>query len=417
MKPHPPRQTLRLLNRNMRSNRAQDAAVSGRIAIDEEKLSRIAGHFPIGITNHALFQKYASFRWPAWVRVLTAPEESTRCASPLLLNNVMRDCIFFTNLLSHHGLRIDPAGMINPSYARWSIETWLMIGDTFVRPSDDRKRVKVERGVTDATVSVTWEAGACTVRQTIYGARTDIDEAIVETECVMRERAEVMLLFAARPYDLLELGGIKAVEIDNEGMTLVVNGDKAICFADRPDTVFSSGKDSCRDILPSDRDRLEKSCSEHGMAAMAVGYGLKKGEQRFIARISLDPRGAISPGAFDLKRAKEDFVEFATVRLKNGTNLHLPDRELQAWWYGLKNLLLNVSARDVAGRNGSIDFRKAHRVIMGMNRAGYFPEALKLIDYCFKRFSPEGRHFSFDEILDACHLIEFAADYLSLIHI
>ena len=124
----------------------------------------------------------------------------------MLINSNMRDCLYFTNFLSDDGLYIDPAGMISPSYDHWSLEAWIVAGNALYRPSEDWPHVRQERDTKNSLIYSVWENSLCKLQYTLYGARSTVDEAIVEADCFIKERKQASILFVVRPYDLHQSG-------------------------------------------------------------------------------------------------------------------------------------------------------------------------------------------------------------------
>ncbi|MBN2161273.1 MAG: hypothetical protein JW807_17935 [Spirochaetes bacterium] len=382
------------------------------VTIDNDKYQLSRDIYLTGLNNYTLFQKFSNFKWPAWINAMTDPSSGAAAFVPLMLvNNALRDSIYFTNFLSEEGIHVDPAGMISPSFGHWSIETWVAAGGAIYRPADDRARIKQERDIRNSIIRTSWENELCRVQQTIYGARSSVDEAVIETECTVRDRKHASVLFVVRPYDQAVLGGLESVEYAKDSSSLTINGKKSACFAVRPDAVIAGDGEQCGDIVLDGGDRHARSASKLGMATLALGYSLKKGDNRFIFRMALDSRGGITPGKYDFTRVRQDYTEFTTIRIRNGANISLPDRLLQNWFYGSKIALLNFSSNHLAREGGEIDYRRAYYIIFGYNRMGYTAESLALVDNLIKSFTPDEKSPSFFDVIDACRVIHAIADY------
>jgi hypothetical protein len=389
-----------------------DFAGASKVTLDYNKYQSSREIYLTGLNNYTLFQKFSNFRWPAWINAITDPSQGAASFTPLMLiNAAMRDSIYFTNLLSDDGLHIDPAGMISPSYDNWSIETWILSGGALYRPADDWTRVKQDRDTKNSLVYSTWENAICKIQHTIYGARSSVDEAVIETECFVKERKQASIIFVARPYDLQHLGGIESVEFLKDSNCLNINGKKSICFSARPDFFLTGGDEGGRDIDPAEEDHKNRCTSSFGMATMGCGFALKKGENRFVFRVALDGRGGIAGGKYDYARVKEDFTAFTSVRIRGGANASFSDRLLQNWFYGAKISLLSFSLKHIRRDDGSPDYRAAFYVIFGCNRMGYFVESHRYIDHLIKSFSPDEKNITFDAVIDACSILNSIADY------
>ncbi len=383
-----------------------------KVTIDYEKYQSSRDIYLAGLNNYTVFQKFSHFRWPAWINATTDTSRGVSSPVPhMLVNSVMRDCICFTNFLSDDSLYVDPAGMMSPSYDHWSLETWIVDGKVLYRPAAEWDRVRQERDAKNSIIHTTWENDAFKLRQTIYGARGSADEAVVETECHLKDRKNASLLFVIRPYDQHHLGGLESVDYHRELQCVEINGKKSLCLASRPDLILAGGGEECRDIDPWGDGGQNRSTSPYGMATLSAGYTLKKGDNRFVARIAIDARADLKGGKYDYGKVREDYTSFSTIRIRNGANLSLPDRQMQNWFYGSKISLLNFSLKNIIRENGSVDFRTAYYIIFGCNRMGYFTESLRYIDFCIKSFAIDEKKMTFDTVIDACAMINSIADY------
>jgi hypothetical protein len=384
-----------------------------KVTIDYNKYHSSRAIYLTGLNNYTLFQKFSNFKWPAWINVITDPTHGVTAVSPfMLINSNMRDRLYFTNFLSDDGLFIDPAGMISPSYDHWSLEAWFVSGNALYRPSEDWQHVRQERDTKNSLIYSVWENSLCKLQYTLYGARSTVDEAIVEADCFIKERRQASILFVVRPYDLHQLGGLESVEFQKESLSLSINGRRSVCFSAKPDYVLSGGGEQCRDIDPNgDEPRQSSSSSQFGMATLGIGFKLKKGENRITFRIALDSREGLVPRKYDLAKAREDYTAFSSARIRSGANVALPDKAMQNWFYGSKISLLNFSLKNIFRENGTIDYRTAFYIIFGCNRMGYFPESLRYIDYLIKNFTGGDNNYTFETAGDACATMESIADY------
>lgn len=331
----------------------------------------------------------------------------------MMLNNVMRDCLLFTNFLSEHGIEIDLANMVSPTFARWSLETWIVDGDDMYRPADDWSKVRQERDTKNSLVHTQWSNAFFRVSHTLFGARSSVDEVVIETDCAVKDRKDALMLFVVRPYDRTCLGGIESVSFHRDSLGLSVNGTRSVCFAEAPDFTVTGDPERGSDIDMGSEDRRVSAESKSGMATLGLCYALRKGDNRFTMRISLEPKGEPPSGSFDFSRVRDDYTAFSTIRIRNGGNVHHPDRAVQNWIYGLKVSMLNVSSGGFRDERGVFDSRTAFHAIFGSNRMGLFSESSGFVDDFMNRCTPREKHPSFEEIIDVCYLIESVADYFT----
>lgn len=405
---------IQLKGKNNKKN--VDFTETCKVKIDSTKYQHSQYLYRTGLQNFSLFQKFSSFRWPAWVQALTDAGHNSAGIVPLvLINNSMRDGLYFTNFLSDEGIFIDPAGMISPSYENWSLEIWIVQGDRVIRAADDWKQVAVDRDVGNSVITVSWDNPLFKLTQAVYGARSTVDEAVIEIDCVLKEKKAASVMLTLRPYDQQRLGGVDSAEYVKDSRCITVNGRKLVCVQSAPDFTLAGGGEGGKDIDVAGTEGA-RSLSPFGLATIGLGYNLKKGDNRFVFRVALEKRGGISAGKYDFTSVKNDYISFASIRIKNGANVHLPVRLTQNWFYGSKVSLLNFSMQNLAGPEGAqTDFHKGFYAIFGLNRMGYFTESLKCIEHLVKGFHPDAKRVSFEDIINACYLLASIADYFTYI--
>lgn len=393
---------------------ASDISEVSGVPADPEKFHAFNASRLRGMRNYLLFQKFPDFRWPAWVSTMNDPSHGGGFVMPyMMLNNVMRDCLLFTNFLSDHGLEIDLANMFSPTYGGWSLETWIVDGEEIHRPADDWSKVRQERDTKNSLVNAQWGGSFFRVSHSLFGARSSVDEVVIETDCSVKERKDALILFVARPYNRFSLGGIESVSFLRDSLGLSINGTRSICFAEPPDFTVTGDPDRGSDIDLRGEDRRASMESKSGMATLGLCYALNKGDNRFTLRISLEPKGEPPPGSFDFSRVREDFTSFSSIRIRNGANVSHPDRSVQNWIYGLKISMLNVSRGGIRDERGALDSRIAYFAVFGLNRMGFFSESLEFVDDFMNSCSPGEKHPAFGAIIDVCYLIESVADYFT----
>ncbi len=387
---------------------------AGKIQIDSKKFRSSHDIYFTGLNNYILFQKFSNFKWPAWVLSSADKGQDSPTFIPLMLiNSSMRDCLYFTNLLSEQGLSIDPAGMLTPSYGHWSIEIWIYSDQKIYRPAEDLKNVIQRRDIANSIIHTSWGTGLFTLTQTVYGARSTIDEAVIEAECSVKTAKRSMLLFVVRPYDRFRIGGLDSVEYLSNSSCINIRDRKSICSVSKPDVIFSGGGESGGDLNIKEKDRV-RSESPFGLATLGLGFELKKGENRLMFRVSLDPRSGLPTGNFDFRKVKDDYASFAGIRIRNGANFRHPSPLMENWLYGTKISLLNCSFKNLEKEDGGIDFRTAYFVIHGTNRMGYSKESVGYIDHITKERAFNEKNLSVEEAADASYLLSSIAD--SFIH-
>ena len=390
----------------------EDSSVPGELPLDKVKLDHlIKTPFRNGYSNFILYQHSPDFRWPVWLKEKLSRDTAFGGSyPPILVNDIQRDRISFNNLLSEEELYIDQSGMVSTSYGRWSLELWILSGNRLFHPSDNLQQIKQRRDPFSASTETRWEEKAFVLRQNFYGARSDVDESIMTVDVTLKTGSESVVLFNIRPYNLETLGGVESVEYSDPGGTVSINGRKLIYCPTKPDFILAGKND--RDINLDDQEDCLKSRSVTGLAALTLGFRLKKGENSIHCRISLSPRG-ITGGKFDIAALKNDFNSFSTLRLRQGAMLSMQDKEVQRWFAACKMNTLMFSGRDrYRGQDPSreLDYRFLFFAVSGFNRMGFFQEARDLLEFFSGRFTAHEKKVGFTHIIDGCYLLCAFAD-------
>ncbi len=383
--------------------------------IDRDKLVSMTAGIGTGIRNYLLFQRFSSYRWPYWVNRLAdgASRSGSGILPPQLANHSNRDWLYFTNLLSSDALRIDPSGMLSPTYAGWSVETWVVIGQRVFRPQDLAGGIEQERDPLTSIIKTGWKEKEFGLTQTVFGARTGVDEAVVALESFLPKKSDgALLLVVFRPYDTTLLGTVGEIEYRKDSRTVRIDGSERAVMEVRPDFV-ANGSGLSGDLTPvaGSRDALKASC-EFGMATLALGYVLQKGSRKIHLRVSLSRRNAIAPSRFNYARAAEEFGAFAGLRIKSGIKLSFPEEPVVRWLYASKLSLLNAINRETgAGRRDfdSVAMKRSCLMVCACNRMGYHSEAEGIIRSIMPRFEGVVEP-SFERNIGVAYLVSAFAD-------
>lgn len=383
--------------------------------IDREKLGSMTSGIGAGIRNYLLFQRFPSYRWPYWVNRLSdgASRSGSGILPPQLSNHSNRDWMYFTNLLSSDALRIDPSGMLSPTYAAWSVEMWMLTGRGLFRSQESSAGVAQERDPLTSMITTSWKEKEFGLVQTVFGARTGVDEAVVALDCSIPKKSDgAMLLVVFRPYDPVTLGTVGEIEYRKDSRTVRIDGVERVVLDTKPDLITAGGG-ATGDIVPvaGAKDIVKYSC-DFGMATLALGYALGKGSRRIHIRISLSRRNAIAPSRVNFARSAAEFAEFAGLRIKSGITLSFPEGPIVRWLYGTKLSLLNSINRETGRPREAEDvaaMRRSCLVVCACNRMGYHSEAESMIRSLMPLYGggPEG---SFERTIGASYLVSAFAD-------
>jgi len=384
---------------------------------DREKLSRYRDDLSAGIRNYLLFQRFSSFRWPYWISGAHRknPHFQTALLPPFLLNRSLRDWLCFTNLFSREALRIDPAGMICPAGAAWSLEFWILSGSQIQRPQEGAGSLLQTRAGASYSIRTVWKMKDFELRQELYGAKTSVDEAVIELECVPAKKGHRhSLLAVVRPYGCEYLGGAERIEFNPETGIVRVNGGERVATEARPSFVWT-GDGARGDITPGGTEEMAlRAACRSGMATLALGFDLRGGAGQLHLRLSLPSKKSIAPAKLNHPRLKAEFGEFAGLRLKSGFNLGFPDRRFVRWFYGAKSSMLNHVRSSVSPEAvGDPDrMRTAYFVAAACNRMGYFDESERLVSSLMERFAIQ-KQVSLEKTMAAAYILAAFADYFT----
>ncbi len=383
-------------------------ALSGTVKIDNDKIGRLSEEtLAAGFSNFSLYQRCPHFSWPSWLKLKLSPDSGflNPVVPPLLVNDTIRDTLPFSNLLSSEEFRIDPFGMLSPSYAGWSLEIWVRAGKILHIPSERTGQISQTRDIVSTVIETRWEEKNFTLCQRIFGAKSDVDEAVVTLDFTLKTGPEAMVYVCVRPYNQVSLGGLTEAKYSPGDGTVSINGKKIIYCPVKPDHSAAGTGDRDAD-LDLTEDALE-STSSIGMAALSLGFLLKKGENRLHFRCSLDP-GGLKPGKYDLDMVKKDFIEFGSMRVRQGASLGMPDRNLQNWFTACKmnSLLVQGADRfDGKARSGRLDFRDLYYAVQGLNRMGFFKESDSIAGIMTGLFPLNEKKPDFWTIIAGCYLL------------
>lgn len=324
----------------------------------------------------------------------------------MLVNASLRNVIPFSTFLSPGRVDIDPAGMVSPSRGGWSLEFWVQLGDRLHRPAESLARIVQRRDTDTGMVRTRWEEKGFVLEQLVYGARSSVDEAVIETAVTLRDRSKAPLLIAAvRPYTITAIGGVTTVSYQKDSRLVRVNGTASLHLGEATSHLMTGGGTAGHDIDPGGRsDGREITCAA-GMAAMGFAWPLKSGENRFHCRMSLETGTPLAGGKINYKALHDEFVSYAGLRLKQGAGLRLPVPRLQQWFAAAKIILCTASLDDFAAAPGGFDFRSAFFTVYGRNRAGFGADAAALVDALLARALPDPKAAGLGDALGSAYAL------------
>ncbi len=363
-----------------------------------------------GIKNYQIFQNHPFFKWPLWLNVSLDPKSKyfSQITNPLI-NNVIADILPFTNFLSSEKLMIDYSGMISVSYADWSFEIWCIEDGTLFRPQENFDQVKIKRNYIQNLTSFISKAGKFNLSQTVYGARTDIDEAVIEIDCSYSGTSDFHVAVVLRPYNYSKLGTIKKAEFIKEELIFKTNGTKHAALDQKPDFVISENA-NLQFNLSMEHISYKSTCSE-GLASVAAVYKVNKAGRKIHLRIGLDDKNYIKELNSNYKDLRDEFVSYSGAVLNSGFKLTISDNEFQKWFYFLKISCLNIRRNGLLNSaDGIQDYKKSFWAIHGFNRMGYFRESISIADTQISSLNINPKKIKKIDIINSCYLILSISD-------
>lgn len=381
--------------------------------IDSEKLGFISEEMEAGFSNFLHYQKYAGFDWPAWIIDSGNNFSSNYRAAtiPLLLNNNLRQWQNFTNFFSPHHVKVNNTGMISgPDDSPWSVEFRVLYKGEVYYINDNPHRIRGGVDSSNGIINMTGDFGDFSFKESIFGARSNIDESVVKLSADFKKADSESIFFVViRPYNNTTIGNLKNILFDPADLLLSINEKKHMAFSHKPDIFFTgNGKDG--DINLSGSEGTGSVICSEGMATLALGYRIKGSGFGLWLRISLDREGDLVPVKVNYDTALEDFRKFVGVRLNNGVTLDSPDREVRSLC-GLSKLSL-LKGMTIGRDRFSVDFyRKTFFYISALNRAGYDAEAGSALDKLFNNLKINKKKIDFISAIKSAYLLIAYNDY------
>jgi len=382
--------------------------------IDPEKEEILFKDISLGIGNRIAYQKFPAFIWPLW---LSETEDfyslNYRSApNPLLLNTNFREWQSFTNYLSIDEILIDRCGMIaGPGNSPWSVEFWYFSNNVIYHPQKYHNNISPLRNNKTGEISITGNYGNTQFRERVAGAKSSIDEALISFEINTPVNEDIMF-FVIRPYNCQAIGGVNNIDFDNSGNFLKINGKQSIAFEKKPD-VIETGSGNNGDVDCFSRGFAESVECSYGMAAMALGFYLKKGNNVLNLRIALDRNRSLPQYKFDFGKSFKEFQSFSELRMNEGLKIEVPDENLTKYFQQSKITLFNNNANDFNAEK--IDgFRNLYFFSYAMNRAGLEHESEKLVNLMLEKFKYNIKNPTYISVISASYLLN--AFYECYIH-
>ncbi|MCU0849397.1 MAG: hypothetical protein MUD12_16060 [Spirochaetes bacterium] len=368
-----------------------DLSNISKIKLDKKKAATFEDGLKTGIGNYGLFVKFPSYNWPSWVNLINGTEiKASGSGHPfILINNMIREGLSFTNFMSSEELFVDSSGMLSPSYDGWSLELWVIAGGKLHLPSEVNIRASITRDCDTSVISTVWEEKAFRIKKFIYGALSTVDEALVEINCNLRDKsADSVMVLAVRPYNFAALGGIKNIKFSRDNGMLSINGIKSVHVDMKPDyTVTGSGSTGDMVLPAMESSGVNEISCDFNLATMGLVFPMKKGDNKLYLRIALDGGKDLPQVKPEYDKIKKEYEAYAVMRTAKSTSIRIPDKNMQNWFNSSKISLLNLmdGELDLEEKSGGMDYRGAYYIGQAFNRMGLFTESSLILDRAFDK--------------------------------
>ncbi len=388
--------------------------------VDLDKVSSYDDYYTRDFKNYVLFQRYSYFQWPLWLHCANdVTSNFFNPTTPLLLSNrVNRNYISFSTIRSTEEIRVDPSGMLSPTYDDWSIEFWIFIDNRVYRPQSRSYNIVQRKDAYSGVVSTVWRERNFELSEELYGIKTDIDEVLVDVKSTLKKKKDfAMLLLVVRPYNLTSISGVESVEYKKASHTVGINNRDSIVVSHSPDLVLTgSGVDGDIRIKRSGTDSFKSRC-RHKMATLALGYKLEKGDKNYRFRLSLSKNKSIKPLKLNLKKIRGEFIESNNLRIQRGFNLEIPDQLFRNWFYALKGSLFNCTNPRryllQLDRHDDLMMKSIFYITLGFNRMGYFEETQNIIDSFLPDYAIDDVK-RVEDVIDGSYFLNAISDFFTV---
>lgn len=373
--------------------------------IDPQKEDLLLSDISVGIGNKIAAGKFPGFSWPLWLTEagnFFSPSYRSY-PNPVLLNTNFREWQTFTNYLSSDEIFIDRCGMVSGSGdAPWSAEFWFHSSGSMYRPQNSYRLITSQRDYKTGIIDIKGSIGNTQFRERIAGAKSSVNEALVSYEINAITNDDICFI-VIRPYNNTSLGGLNSIEFEARDFMIKINGRQHAGIDRKPDFIYTgSGTDG--DINITGSNAGESVFCNTGLAAMALGFTLKKGINSFCLRISLEKNMTLTANKFDLIKAFKEFQTFTEIRLNEGLKIEIPDEEFSKIFCQSRLTLLNYHVNDF-----NIDkiegFRNLYFFSYAMNRTGQGLDSERIIHVILDKFKYDKKNPDYVKVICGSYLV------------
>ncbi|MEM8902695.1 MAG: hypothetical protein AAGF02_03240 [Actinomycetota bacterium] len=298
---------------------------------------------------------------PRWLERQVDPDHPAyTVGGPEPRNTGGRNWTLVGSLDSRHRAAVDPAGLVVPDRAGWSVDWWIGLDDRWIAPS---RESAVRQRLVDGTpvVETVLRVAGGEVIHRAYGARLGADVVVIEVENATKQ--PVSLALAIRPYDLEGVTHVDEIEV--EGTTVTVDGRPALHLTRTPGLTVTgclqlgdsfeglrSGRAarSAESATPSTRHTCEGGLTNAAVVVPLVHTSTVRAVVPLVVAPSGRRRRAPAPAEIELDRIPPAGVVASGWRAQTdgGPEISFPDARLaEAVDASRRHLLLHDVGREV----------------------------------------------------------------------
>ncbi len=357
-----------------------------------------------GMRNFTVYQKYNYFLWPYWItRYVNTVNERIQSLPFFLYNNHCRTWYTINSFLSSGSIRIDPSGMVHPSWSSWSVEFWMYADNSLIQFHNDNY---IQQEIDNGIVKTLYSHPDFTYRQRVYITHTNIDEAVVVNTVHYKKKNKAYFVIAIRPYTTEKLSGLNSVELVKNNF-IRINNEYHSALLMKPDYVLT-GNEISGDIDFRRNENKHKITSNTGMATMAFVYDISNKEQEIAVRIAVNKDSKITVPKFTIKSAQNEYSNYIDLRMKEGAGITVGKSIINEWVNFCKFSALVEAANIEINDKKRNDCARYYFTTMALNRMGHFQQSLSIINYILKNIKIKD---DVESILSAACVCNIVGDY------
>ncbi len=369
-----------------------------------------------GLLNFAVLQMLREWLFPYWVHKQLDPRSESyvaRSQNPLLINTTHRNWTAVGTPNGFHEAIIDPRGLATPLPREWSVDTWLVVDDKIFFPSlSDTAEQDFAAKLPCVTTRFFFEGVDLMLEH--FASTTNHGFDVLFSKATVRnsttEKKSGAICVAVRPFNPEGVAPIFSLEFKSSRI-VSVNNVTGVVFAETPDKVFCSSRDSGdlsyalkQGVLDPLRDpSTTSSRCPHGLAhSVAVfQYNLAPGEM-FTIHYSvaladekqLRRRGTKQTWRVSFEKRKSEQESRWEKELSGGAEFEFADSDLQKLYKSCILTLLQFNDGDFISPGPFLYhhfwYRDAAVMLRALDVLGFHKRVRNVIDAFPNRLTADG---------------------------